>query len=46
MMHCNIPETSDHYFSHCTIFSNGRLQLFRESRQLHYIQNWIQHLTI
>ena len=33
--HCNIPETSDHYFTHCTIYSNERLQLFLDTRRLH-----------
>ena len=33
--HCNIPETSDHYFFHCPIYSNERLQLFRDTRSLH-----------
>ena len=33
--HCDIPESSDHYFFHCTIYSNERLQLFRDSRCLH-----------
>ena len=33
--HCNIPETSDDYFFHCPIYSNERLQLFRDTRSLH-----------
>ena len=34
-LHCNIPETSDHSFFHCPIYSNERLQLFRDTRRLH-----------
>jgi len=33
--HIVIPETSDHYFFHCPIYSNARLQLFRDIRRLH-----------
>ena len=33
--YCNVPENAYHYFSHCTRFTNERLQKFHSTRNLH-----------
>ena len=33
--YCNVPENANHYFFHCTRFTNERLQKFHSTRNLH-----------
>jgi len=33
--YCNVPENANHYFLHCTRFTNERLQMFHSTRNLH-----------
>ena len=33
--YCNVPENANHYFFHCTRFTNERLQMFHSTRNLH-----------
>ena len=32
--YCNVPENDNHYFFHCTQFTNERLHIFHSTRNL------------